>query len=114
VEKTQDLERIEKVVFTAARRIVDEHDWEATVVVAQLDDGALRIAGTQLVGERSFDLAVIDEAENELRQRIEEEQKTGHELTWPQILVRSGDEETEMAITMAIEKALEQLPKRKG
>lgn len=115
MEKTQDLERIEKVVFTAARRIVDEHNWEATVVVAQReDDGNLRIAGTQLVGERSFDLAVIDEAENELRQRIEEEQKTGHGIAWPQILVRSGDEETDLAITEQVEKALERLPEPEG
>jgi len=108
VDETQELERIEKVVFTAARRTVDEHNWEATIVVAQREDnGNLRIAGTQLVGERSFDLAVIDEAEGELRQRIEEEQKAGHELNWPQILVKTGEEETDLAITEQIEKALD-------
>lgn len=104
----ETLEKIEKTIFRAATEIADENDWTVTVIVAQLEeDGTLRFRGRQIGGESLPGMAVMEAAEEELKNMIAQEREAGRELTWPQLLIRSGDEEIDLAITMAIERALE-------
>lgn len=104
----ETLRRIEKVIFRAATDTVDELDCYATVFVAQRKgDETLRIAGKQFAKDRLFDVKAMDEVEEKLKARIQQELDEGHGVNWPQILVQADDEEVELAITMAIEKALE-------